>query len=1512
MTAHFRNIHGAGGGGSKKGGGKDASNTLQSRARVRILELVSEGEIGGLVDGLKSVYFDQTPVIAQDDTVNLKGVVYEERKGTPDQEHINGVPYVETPVSVETKVEASNGPVVRTIAEENADAVRVIVRIPSLFHSTDEGMKKASVSYAIDVRPFSGVWTTKVTKNLSNQKTVSPYQIAHRVELPVGGAPWDIRVRRITGDSDDDKLQNETWFDSYVILVEGKFTYPNSALVFLDVDSEQFGSSVPARSYLVDGILCQVPTNYDPIARTYTGIWNGTFKTAWTSNPAWIFYDLITNDRYGLGEFVDVARVDKWGLYRISQYCDEMVFTGFKDSEGEKTYEPRYQFNGVINNRKEAYDVLRDVASAFRGMAFWSLGQIFAVADLPSDPVKLVSPANIVGGAFKYSGTARAARHSVALVSWNNPDDFYRPAVEPVISDDALRMFGWRETSYQAQGCTSRGQAHRLGRWILDVEQNENETVEYTSSFDHLDVRPFDIIQVADPRKAQFRNGGRLAACADTLNIVTLDAPVSFVESETHVFSVELPDGSVVSTNVSAFLDVVDGKAARLQLVAPLAAKPVTGAMWAIGSISAVPRLYRVLTIQETDKHLFKVTGLFHDPNKYARVEDETTLQPIRYTRPRDSIAKPINPNAVQTTYFQSGAAQTKVLLSWTPADDFMAVRYAVSADTPDGPVDFGQTALTSVEVSNATPGDWTFYIVAIGYNGLRSDALVYDYTVTGWAATDAPSVSDLQITNGSGAGTFSGTDVEIAWTNNFAGVPATASSPFYRRNTVSVYDATVIPNVLLREEVSLTPSYVYSIAKNASDTLALDREPARKLRFDVTLTDTLERSSAAQSITVENPAPAMPVVGVTGGFQQIFVSWAAVFDLDYQDTSVWIEKTSGFDPLTTEPKFRGTGGAYSYPADEAVPHYVRVGHSDRFSAMPVNISSEISVTPAALEVDDIPPDVPTGLALDTWVETVAGVDQRVILAASWAASSADDFAYYEIQIKQGGGNYVGFQTSVNSHQWSVAPDQDFTVKVRAVDSFGNASAFSAPVTLTSYDSPSLAELINSGSTTIDGAHVTISGGTTLYDWRSGSDNTKIDGGQLATNSVATNSLTVGNRNVKWEGLQFEFNSPSANKVAWTAGTISYVGDDGNIFTRNISANNATWTTGTLYLYWAKDAIVIQSTTSIATAMAPNNVVLAAYKGNTDLVTDYGRTVIDGSTIKTGSIDTAQIKANAITAGLIAAGAISTAHLQAGSVTADKITIGNGGNWLDNADISAGLANWLLGRTSVNVLSAIRNDIYAPIGGALQISATTASAPADYGYFVPSDPAGAQRFFPVIPGQKYQFSVYAYMLNAPSFGMIRWYDSAGAMISDSGLPGIAAQNGNPNYNLGNYARPFVIATAPAGAVRAHPIFGIAAKTTGAGTASYGFFVRPFFGEATPYQTEPSPWSVGGATKIGPGTISTTSLSAISSNLGAITAGSININNLFTVDGAGATTIKSAASGARIEITSTRILVVDNS
>jgi predicted phage tail protein len=567
-SSHINGRKGGGGGGGKKGGHSpaEAKNTLRSRAKLQLVEIISEGEIEGLVDGEKSIYLNETPLEGLDGSRNIDGIHWEFREGLPDQPHFNGAAKVETPYDINVEVKKNEPAIVRSINQEDADAVRVVMRIPSLFKTEKDGdVVGNSVDYKIEVRPYGGTYKEVVRQKLRNQKCTSPWQIAHYIKLPVGGSPWDIRVTRLTNDSTETKNQNSTFWEAMYAVVEGKFTYPNTAAVYIEADSEQAGSNLPERRYHVRGLKINVPSNYDPVRRTYAGIWDGTFKIAWSNNPIWVFYDLLINNRYGLGEKIAPETIDKWAFYMIAQYCDEEVPTGFKDSNGNKTYEPRFVFNGVINQPEEAYNLLAKISTCFRGMAHWSLGRVFATADMPSDPVKLVSPANVVGGHVSYSGTSMKARHSVALISWNDPDDFFRPAVELVINDEMLQQNGWRETSVQGHGISSRGQAHRFGKWILDTEQHETETATYSAHLDHVDVVPGNIIAIADPMKAQARTGGRIVRTDNGLSEVYLDGGFERSDDQNYSLMLAMPDGTIDTKGISNILPFGRNSSSRIE-----------------------------------------------------------------------------------------------------------------------------------------------------------------------------------------------------------------------------------------------------------------------------------------------------------------------------------------------------------------------------------------------------------------------------------------------------------------------------------------------------------------------------------------------------------------------------------------------------------------------------------------------------------------------------------------------------------------------------------------------------------------------------------------------------------------------------------------------------------------------------------------------------------------------------------------------------------------------------------
>lgn len=358
--------------------------TLRSRAYARILDLVSEGEIEGLVDGAKSIYLNGTPLQSADNTFNFENVTFETRAGTQAQTYIPGTPGVESETSVNVEVKNSAA-VTRTISNSDVNAVRVTISLPSLFRQKDDGGTAGrAVDIAIDVQTGGGGFVTQITDTIEGKAT-SKYQRAYRVGLS-GIGPWTVRVRRITADTTDLKIQDKTFWESFTEIIDAKLRYPNSALMAMRFDASAF-SGVPTRAYDLKLKRVQVPSNYNAATRTYTGAWNGTFQTAWTDNPAWCFYDLVTNTRYGLGEFIDPAQVDKWALYAISQYCDELVDDGLGGTE------PRFTCNLYLQSRAEAYKVVQDMASCFRSMVYWASGSLTLAQDAPSDPVALFTQA---------------------------------------------------------------------------------------------------------------------------------------------------------------------------------------------------------------------------------------------------------------------------------------------------------------------------------------------------------------------------------------------------------------------------------------------------------------------------------------------------------------------------------------------------------------------------------------------------------------------------------------------------------------------------------------------------------------------------------------------------------------------------------------------------------------------------------------------------------------------------------------------------------------------------------------------------------------------------------------------------------------------------------------------------------------------------------------------------------------------------------------------------------------
>jgi predicted phage tail protein len=725
-----RAVRGAGGGGGGKGGGGgdaqrapvEAPDSLRSIQYARVLDLICEGEISGLVAGAQSVYLDNTPLQNADGTYNFSGVTLATTVGTQAQSYLPGFPSVESETAVNVEITSAVS-VTRQITNVNSNKVRVTVSVPQLTsqNSTTGDLSGTSVAIAIDLQANGGGYVEQLTDTISG-KTTTRYQRSYEIDL-AGTAPWDIRLRRSTADSGSVSLVNKTYWSSYTEIIDSKITYPNSALVGIELDASQF-NAVPVRGYEMLGALIQVPSNYDPVTRVYTGVWDGTFTTAWSDNPAWAYYFVATHERCGLGNYIDAASIDKWALYEIGQYCDALVDDGFGGTE------PRFTCNLYLQTREEAYKVLANMASIFRGMAYWGAGSITAVADMPADAAALYTAANVIGGQFSYQGSAKNTRHTVALVAWNDPDDAYRQKIEYVEDITGIARYGVNETEIVAFGCTSRGQAHRMGRWLLYSERLETETVTFSVALDGIFSPPGSVIQTQDQARAGVRFGGRVASA--TTSAVTIDNVITIESGKTYTLNVVLPDGTVESSVVTNGI----GSATVLSLATALSIAPQTHAIWTIARNDLALETWRVLAVSESGKAQFQITALKHNTSKFDAVENNLVLETAQTTT-LTSRPSAVTGLALSESLFEasSGVVNNRATLSWSGSAGRYVVTYRASVGNW---VSLPETISQTIDIDGLEAGLYTFSVQQINALGIRSPANSLVATIYGKTAAPA------------------------------------------------------------------------------------------------------------------------------------------------------------------------------------------------------------------------------------------------------------------------------------------------------------------------------------------------------------------------------------------------------------------------------------------------------------------------------------------------------------------------------------------------------------------------------------------------------------------------------------------------------------------------------------------------------------------------------------------------------------------------------------------------------
>ncbi|EFA8011166.1 host specificity protein J [Escherichia coli] len=711
---------------------REAKDNLKSTQLLSAIDAISEGPIEGPVDGLKSVLLNSTPVLDSEGNTNISGVTVVFRAGEQEQTPPEGFESSgsETVLGTEVKYDT---PITRTITSANIDRLRFTFGVQALVETTSKGDRNPSEVRLLVQIQRNGGWVTEKDITIKG-KTTSQY-LASVVVDNLPPRPFNIRMRRMTPDSTTDQLQNKTLWSSYTEIIDVKQGYPNTALVGVQVDSEQFGSQQVSRNYHLRGRILQVPSNYNPQTRQYSGIWDGTFKPAYSNNMAWCLWDMLTHPRYGMGKRLGAADVDKWALYVIGQHCDQSVPDGFGGTE------PRITCNAYLTTQRKAWDVLSDFCSAMRCMPVWNGQTLTFVQDRPSDKVWTYNRSNVVmpddGAPFRYSFSALKDRHNAVEVNWIDPNNGWETATELVEDTQAILRYGRNVTKMDAFGCTSRGQAHRAGLWLIKTELLETQTVDFSVGAEGLRHVPGDVIEICDDDYAGISIGGRVLAVNSQTRTLTLDREITLPSSGTTLISLVDGSGNPVSVEVQSVTDGVKVKVSRV----PDGVAEYS--VWGLKLPTLRQRLFRCVSIRENDDGMYAITAVQHVPEKEAIVDNGA-----HFDGDQSGTVNGVTPPAVQhlTAEVTADSGEYQVLARWdTPkvvkGVSFM-LRLTVAAD--DGSerlVSTARTTETTYSFRQLALGRYMLTVRAVNAWGQQGDPTSVSFRI---AAPAAPSRIEL------------------------------------------------------------------------------------------------------------------------------------------------------------------------------------------------------------------------------------------------------------------------------------------------------------------------------------------------------------------------------------------------------------------------------------------------------------------------------------------------------------------------------------------------------------------------------------------------------------------------------------------------------------------------------------------------------------------------------------------------------------------------------------------------
>lgn len=657
----------------------------------------SEGEIYGLVDGGKSIFLEGTPLLDDDGNPNFEGVTWEERKGTLDQEYMKGFPDVSNEVGIGVELKGGT-PWVRSITNTQLSALRLRFKWDRLAKTNpDNGdVTGYRIDYAIDLRTDGGAYQEVLSTKIED-KTSAGYERTHRIDLPESKTGWSVRVRRITPNSDSEYISDKMYIDALAEVIDVKLAYPLTAGIGLQYNAELF-NGVAKVEFLKRGRILKVPTNYNAETRAYTGIWDGTFKQAYSNNPAWVYYDLLTNKRYGLGHRLDASMIDKWGIYNLARYCDEMV------SDGQGGLEPRFTCNVYLQKQATAYEVLQHIAGIFSALSYWNGEKIFLDADIPRDPVFTFTNANVVGGNFSYSGTRDRDRHNIIKVAWDNPANSFKTEYEYVRDERSIALNGIKPLDLAAFGCTSQSQAQRLGLRALKTEQLETQQVTFSAGLAAINCKVGDVIAISDASLAGKSNGGLISNVAG--NVITIDRDAVINIGDT--LTVNTAKGLSERRNVTA----VSGRNITVAAAFDGAEREH---VWSVESSDLKMQLFRVMSVTENDDATYSVLGIQHEPQKFNAIDFGTDVKPTTISIVDDIVITPPESVVIKSRHrVEQGQTVATLIIEWSQVKE--AVAYEVEWRKDDGSwIRVPRTGTNSVEVDGVYAGQYLARVRSVG-----------------------------------------------------------------------------------------------------------------------------------------------------------------------------------------------------------------------------------------------------------------------------------------------------------------------------------------------------------------------------------------------------------------------------------------------------------------------------------------------------------------------------------------------------------------------------------------------------------------------------------------------------------------------------------------------------------------------------------------------------------------------------------------------------------------------------